>query len=110
MQKPPPRPTRKPSRADGPHIPAAYELPDAAAIQALHRGDATADQQKRALRWLIEQASGTYEFQFYPSDRETAFALGRGFVGQQIVKLVKLDLISLRRQTHVETSSRPSES
>lgn len=101
--------TRKATRALGPHIPADYTLADASAIQALHRGDASADQQQRALRWLIEQASGTYEFQFYPSDRETAFALGRGFVGQQIVKLVKLDLSSLRRQANVETT-RPSES
>jgi hypothetical protein len=87
----------KATRADGPHIPAPYTLADAGAIQALQRGDATADQQQRALAWLIKQAAGTYEFQFYPSDRETAFALGRAFVGQQIVKLATLDLSSLRR-------------
>lgn len=101
---------KRATRADGPHIPASYDLADASAIQALHRGDATPEQQKRALKWLIEQCSGTYEFQFYPSDRDTAFALGRGFVGQQIVKLTKLDLSSLRRQSHETTStSRPSE-
>lgn len=92
------------TRAIGPHIPPAYELPDASAIQALMRGEASPEQQTRAMRWIIEQASGAYEFQFYPSDRETAFALGRGFVGQQIVKLSKLNLSSLRRLDHVETS------
>jgi len=78
-------------------------------MQALARGEANSDQQQRALKWLIEQAAGTYEFQFYPSDRDTSFALGRGFVGQQIVKLLKLNLSSLRRQ-YVETASHPSES
>ena len=96
----------KATRAQGPHIPAPYELADASAIQALMRGEANADQQVRALRWVIEQAAGAYEFQFYPSDRETAFALGRGFVGQQIVKLSKLNLNSLRRQENVEASTR----
>lgn len=93
-------PKKKPAatRALGPQIPPAYELADIGAFQALERGDATPDQQQRALRWLIEQAAGTYEFQFYPSDRETAFALGRGFVGQQVIKLLKLNLSSLRRQ------------
>lgn len=91
----------KPTRASGPHIPAAYELADAGAVQAMSRGEASPEQQIRALKWIIEQASGTYEFQFYPTDRETAFALGRGHVGQQIVKLTKLNLSSLRRQ-HVD--------
>jgi len=94
------------TRAIGPHVPAPYELADASAIQALHRGDASADQQQRALKWLIERAAGAYEFQFYPSDRETAFALGRGFVGQQIVKLLKLDLSTLRRAENVEAPKR----
>jgi hypothetical protein len=81
-----------------PHIPPDYELADASAFQALLRGEAAPDQQQRALRWLIEKAAGTYEMNFYPTDRETAFALGREFVGQQVVKLTRLDLASLRRQ------------
>lgn len=97
--------TKKGTRADGPHIPAAYDLADASAIQALHRGEASADQQQRALRWLIEKCADTYNLHFYPSDRETAFALGRAFAGQQIVKLVKLDLSSLRRQSNEPTST-----
>jgi hypothetical protein len=96
------KPTGPPTRALGPHIPAPYDLADASAIQAMTQGKASPEQQIRALKWIIEQASGMYEFQFYPTDRETAFALGRGHVGQQIVKLSKLNLSSLRRQ-HVET-------
>ena len=81
---------KKATRADGPEIPPDYEQADAMAIQALMNGTAEDYQQKRAMKWIIEQASGAYEFQFYPNGRQTAFALGRGFVGQQIVKLSKL--------------------
>ena len=84
------------SLADGPHIPAAYVKADAAAIQALLVGTANAEQQRRALDWIIKLAAGTYEFHFYPSDRETAFALGKASVGQQIVKLSKLNLSSIQ--------------
>jgi hypothetical protein len=95
----------KPTLAIGPFIPATYDVADVAAIQALQRGDASAEQQQRALRWLIEQAAGTYEFAYYPSDRDTAFALGRGFVGQQVVKLLKLNLMSLRRLSNANPST-----
>ena len=98
------------TRAAGPHVPPPYEIADVASIQALQRGDASEHQQKLALKWLIERAAGTYEFNFYPTDRETAFALGREFVGQQIVKLLHLDLALMRRNENVATSKRPSES
>jgi hypothetical protein len=83
-------------RAHIPYAPAAYDIADASAIQALMRGEADAFQQQRVLKWIIEQAAGTYEFQYYPSERDTAFALGRGFVGQQVIKLSKLNLSALR--------------
>jgi len=89
---------KKPSRAVGPFIPPEYELAEASAFQALERGDADEFQQKRALRWLIERAAGTYEFQYYPSERDTAFALGRAFVGQQVVKLLRLNVGQLRKR------------
>ena len=95
MQQPKPR--KAATRALGPQVPAPYEIADAAAIQALMRGDAEPHQQQRAMRWLIEQAAGAYEFQYYSTDRDTAFALGRAFVGQQIVKLSKLNTQTLRR-------------
>lgn len=87
----------KASRAVGPYMPVEYELADVSAFQALERGDADEFQQKRALKWLIERAAGTYEFQYYPSERDTAFSLGRAFVGQQVVKLLRLNLSQLRK-------------
>ena len=50
--------TKKPTRAQGPHIPPPYELADASAFQALQLGTAEPHQQQRALKWLIEQAAG----------------------------------------------------
>jgi len=94
--------TKPVTRAAGPHIPPPYDLADASALQAMQRGEATAEQQSRALKWVIEQAAGTYQFQFYPTDRETAFALGRVFVGQQVVKLLTVNISSLRRLEHAE--------
>ena len=88
---------KKPSRATGPHIPPEWELADAVAFQALVRGEAEPEQQKRALKWIIESAAGTYEFSYYPSERDTAFALGRVFVGQQIVKLTHVNVSAMRR-------------
>lgn len=96
---------KAPTLADGPFLPAPYEIADVSAFQALQRGDATPDQQQRALKWLIEVGAGTYQFHFYPSDRDTAFALGRGFVGQQVVKLLTLNLMTLRRAEHVHSSA-----
>ncbi len=89
----------KATRAQGPHIPPPYDLADVSAVQALATGTASADQQIRVLKWLIDWAAGTYEFNYYPSDRDTAFALGRAFVGQQLVKLTKLSVSDLKRQS-----------
>lgn len=83
---------RKP-RAPG-WKPAGYVLADVEALQALHAGTASEGQQRRALDWIIKDAAETYE-QAFRSDadggeRDTSFALGRAFVGQQIVKLVNM--------------------
>lgn len=84
-----------------------WEVADVAAIQACVRGDATSEQQQRAMNWVIYQAAATYDFAFRPgeSDRETNIALGRQFVGQQIIKLLKLNTAALRRH-NPETSSK----
>lgn len=92
---------KKTSKARGPHMPSEYDVADVSAIQALLIGDATAEQQKRALDWIIIKASGAYEFNYYPSDRDTSFALGRSFVGQQIIKLTKLNISKLRKESNV---------
>lgn len=80
-----------------PYVPHGYEPADVSAIQALHRGEATPDQQKRALDWIIG-AAGTYDLSYRPdSDRDSAFAEGKRFVGLQLVKLLKLNMAAIKQ-------------
>ena len=98
-----PRAKRKPTTEAiaerAPWLPTEYDVADASAIQALVRGDATPDQQKRAIQWIVNDCSGYYDLSFRPGeggDRETAFAEGKRSVGAQIVKLTKLALSRLK--------------
>jgi hypothetical protein len=73
--------------------PADYDIADIRAIQAVTAGTATGEQQKRALDWIVVKAAATYDNGFVAEDthgRIAAFVDGRQFVGQQIVKLMKL--------------------
>jgi len=95
----PRRPTKEAIAERSPWLPAEYQVADAAAIQALVRGDATPDQQKRAVQWIVNECSGYYDISYRPGeggDRETAFAEGKRAVGAQIVKLSKLALSRIR--------------
>lgn len=75
-----------------PNKPAAFEPADASALQALADGTANETQQKRALTWIINNASAAHGEHFYENDRLEAFALGRAYVGQQILGLLKINL------------------
>ena len=84
-----------------PYAPPPYKIEDAGAIQALHRGDASPDQQQRALKWIIEQACATYDMSFSPDNPHwTSFAEGRRMAGNQVVKLLKLNLATLKKEQH----------
>ena len=98
-------PTKKIDRSSA-YAPPAWDEADARALQRLAAGDATPEQQKRALNWIIHSACLTYDFPFRPGGaegaRETDLALGRQFAGQQIVKLVKIDLLALQQNAKKE--------
>lgn len=84
---------------NAPYFPPVYDMADAAAIKALAAGTATEDQQRRALKWMVEKACCTYDVSYRPSgDRDTAFAEGRRFVGIQIVKMVNLDMSIFKKE------------
>lgn len=79
-----------------PFLRCEWDHPTVAAVQALIRGEATDQQQRDFMNWLINQACATYDISFQlEGDRETAFAEGRRFVGSQVVKLSKLSLNQL---------------
>lgn len=89
-----------------PWYPPDYELADATALQALSRGEASPDQQKRALRWIIQNAAATYDMTFHPGAdegrRNTDFAEGRRFVGNQCVKLLNLVVSKMPHAKHAD--------
>lgn len=79
-----------------PHFRCDWDIPTASAIQAIIRGEATFEQQRSAMNWIINQACGTYNTSFSElGDRETSFAEGRRFVGTNIVKLSKISTAAL---------------
>jgi hypothetical protein len=82
-----------------PWIPPEYETADAAAIRSLRDGTATPEQQKRALAYIVNTLAATYDLSYRPtSDRDTAFAEGRRFVGLQCVKLMNLNLALIKQK------------
>lgn len=83
-----------------PWKPPAYEDADAHAVKALRDGSATPDQQKRALAYIVNVLAGTYDMSYRPlSDRDTAFAEGKRFVGTQIVKFLNVDFRLIKQKT-----------
>lgn len=94
---------------NAPYLPPPYDAADAFALKALQAGTANEAQQQRALRWIIETAAATYDLPYRPNqdggDRDTAFAAGKMFVGQQIVKLLNIKPELLRSANHDDPSS-----
>lgn len=74
------------------HMPPLYERSHVAAFQALAHGTAEPQQQKIAMAYLLGTLCRVQDISYRPdSDRETVFAEGRRFVGQQIMKLFQLN-------------------
>jgi hypothetical protein len=81
-----------------PWKPTEWEPADAAAIQALVRGDASPEQQRRAIDYIINDIARTYDMSYRPnSERDTTFAEGKRYVGAQIVKAINLNLAAIRQ-------------
>ena len=89
----------KPAPLTAALTPPVYDVADASALQALNRGDANSDQQKRALYWIMDNAAQIKLSSYrggVDGDRETAMLEGRKFVGLWIANLLTLNLSSLR--------------
>lgn len=74
-----------------PYLPATYDVADIAAIQACANGDATPEQQKRAMEWIMYKAANMNDLEYRTDGRDHAFASGRRSVGLQISKLISLN-------------------
>lgn len=98
---PPPQRSKRelvPARPPGGSEPAQFTSVDASAVQALSSGTANEGQQKRALEWILKNACGLPTWAYRESQRETDIALGRQFVGQQIVGVLNVNISALRKR------------
>lgn len=87
-------------KTTAPHMPSKYSKRELYAMQALEKGEATPDQQKLALNWIVNCA-GTYDQSYRPdSPDQTIFAEGKRNVGLQIIKVLKLNPGKLKENTN----------
>jgi hypothetical protein len=77
--------------------PPRWELADVAAVQALAAGTASEDQQKRALKWIVERAAGTYDLEYRTDPRDHAFVSGKRNVGLNIITMLQFDIAKLKQ-------------
>jgi hypothetical protein len=81
-----------------PYLPTAWEPADVSALQALQRGEATPDQQQRALDYLINGVCGTYDLSYRPEGHlDTQFAKGKRAVGKHICDSRMFAIAALRQ-------------
>lgn len=97
MQEPPKGPRQlkalAPPKPDQP-VPANYAV--ALAMRAFRDGQADPAQQQLLFDWIFYDAAGCRFPSFHPTERDTCFALGRRFVGEQMHGLLQADLAYLR--------------
>ena len=80
-----------------PWKPAEWDVEDGYAIQAVMMGRASEAQQRRAMQFIVHSLCATYDLSYRPSsDRDTAFAEGKRFVGLQLVKFANLNIARVR--------------
>jgi hypothetical protein len=75
--------------------PANVTLQEAAAIHAVANGTASPEQQREAMRFIVERVSGTYQEIYCPGEngnRDSAYAAGKRRVGLYLVSLISTSL------------------
>lgn len=83
-----------------PYKPAPWEDSDVVAIKALAGGTASPAQQRHALDYIINVVCDTCGMSYRPGPdgaRDSDFAEGKRFVGNQIIKLIKIDLARIKQ-------------
>jgi hypothetical protein len=81
-----------------PWHPPKFDRSDAMAMKAVATGTANESQQKQAIEYIVGTLAITYDETYWAdSERNSAFAQGRRFVGLQIVKMVNLSGAALEQ-------------
>lgn len=78
--------------------PSKWELADASAIQAVVKGEASPEQQRRAMNWIIYNCAAVNDLEYRPDQRDHAFVSGKRFVGLEIITLIKINVGAFRKK------------
>jgi hypothetical protein len=78
-----------------PLLPKNTDISVAYAMQALFNGEATTEQQKKALNWIVEAGARTYLPSIGKNTDETLYNEGKRSVGLQIVQMVNANLSAI---------------
>lgn len=67
------------------------------AVQALEKGEATPFHQRLALQFILTKLCRVYDVHFVPGEPDVSnFLEGRGFVGQEIFKILNINPSAIR--------------
>ena len=66
------------------------------AFKSLEKGEASKEQQRLAVDFLIRIGCRTYDTDWFPDERISCFAAGRRYVGQQVVRFINLKIGKLQ--------------
>ena len=68
-------------------------------LHALADGNATPHQQKKILEWIINHASRANGMHYTEKQSDKDFSMGRAFVGQQMLELMRIPMMNLPPDT-----------
>ena len=89
------------NRPSGPWVPPVTPAHITLAIKGVATGTANENQQRAAMKWIVEELCRTYDLSYRPgSDRDTAFAEGKRFVGTTLVGEINLNNALLRSKNN----------
>ena len=74
-----------------PYAPAPYEAKHVTAVQLLETGECPPHLQQEFLRWLVNDVCRTFDQSYRVDPCNTAFAEGRRFPGNTLLKMKQLD-------------------
>lgn len=95
-------------RVDAPKKDIVFQVPrvsrsEAEALQALRKGEAEPHQQRKALFLIVNKIARPHDLTYVPESQDrSAFMAGRSFVGQQILKFLKVPVSKLPEEDDVE--------
>lgn len=85
-----------------PFHPPKYDKQVVIAFQMVHEGKGSPGQQQMVIDYVINEICRTYDMSYFPDNqRDTDFAEGKRFVGNEVIKLLKLKVGRLEEESNV---------